>query len=66
MKGFILYPTYRIIDGKPHVLLFGKLENGQSFLTINSFRPYFYIEESNLRALPKEYDYTKTEYKNKA
>jgi len=64
MKGFILYPTYRIIDGKPHVLLFGKLENGQSFLTINSFRPYFYIEESNLRALPKEYDYTKTEYKN--
>lgn len=64
MKGFILYPTYRIIDGKPKVLLFGKLENGQSFLTINSFRPYFYIEESNLRALPKEYDYARTDYKN--
>ncbi|MBI2507875.1 DNA polymerase II [Candidatus Woesearchaeota archaeon] len=64
MKGFVLYPTYRILNGKPHVLLFGKLENGQSFLTINSFRPYFYIEESHLRAIPKEYDYTKTEYKN--
>jgi len=64
MKGFIIYPTYRIINGKPNVLLFGRLENGQSFLTINSFRPYFYIKESDLRALPKEYDYARTDYKN--
>ncbi len=64
MKSFILYPTYRIINGKPHVLLFGKLENGQSFLTINSFRPYFYIRESDVSSLPKEYEYTKTNFKN--
>ncbi len=64
MKGFILYPTYRIINGKPHVLLFGKLENGQSFLTMNPFRPYFYIKESDLASLPREYEYTTTDFKN--
>ena len=64
MKGFILYPTYEIIDGKPSVMLFGKLENGQSFLTINSYRPYFYIKESDKKSLPKEYDYEKSTLKN--
>lgn len=64
MKGFILYPTYRIINGKPCVLLFGKLENSQSFLTINSFRPYFYIKESDLASLPKEYEYARTDFRN--
>ncbi|MBS3151488.1 DNA polymerase II [Candidatus Woesearchaeota archaeon] len=64
MKGFILYPTYRIFNGRPHVLLFGKLENGQSFLTVNSFRPYFYIKEADLPSLPKEHEYTRTDLKN--
>ena len=64
MKGFILYPTYRIIDSKPCVLLFGKLENGQSFLTINAFRPYFYIKEADLASLPKEYEYARADFKN--
>src|SRR3989344_2250444 len=64
MKGFILYPTYEIIGGKPSVMLFGKLENGQSFLTINSYRPYFYIKESDKKSLPKEYDYEKSTLKN--
>ena len=64
MNGFILYPTYRIIDSKSCVLLFGKLENGQSFLTINAFRPYFYIKESDLASLPKEYEYERTDFKN--
>ena len=43
IKGFIVYPTYRIIDNKAYVYLFGRLENGESFLTINQFRPYFCI-----------------------
>ncbi len=64
MKGFVLYSTYRIVNGKPCVLLFGKLENGQSFLTMNAFRPYFYIRESDTAALPKEYEYKKTDFKN--
>ncbi|MBI2105874.1 DNA polymerase II [Candidatus Woesearchaeota archaeon] len=64
MKGFVLYPTYRIVNNKPSVLLFGKLENGQSFLTINSYRPYFYIKESDQKSLPREYEYEKTNCKN--
>ena len=64
MKGFILYPSYRVIEGKPHVLLFGKLENGQSFLTLNEYRPYFYIKDSDLKKLPKDYDHEKTQNLN--
>ncbi|MBN1645851.1 DNA polymerase II [Candidatus Woesearchaeota archaeon] len=50
MRGFIIYPTYRIIDGKAHVYLFGRLENGESFLTINQAKPYFYIRKTDLNA----------------
>src|SRR3989344_3236057 len=64
MKGFILYQTYEIVEGKPSIMLFGKLENSQSFLTINSYRPYFYIKESDKAALPKEFDYEKSNFKN--
>ena len=47
MRGFVVYPTYRIIENKAYVYLFGKLENGESFLAINLFQPYFYIKESD-------------------
>ena len=49
MKGFIVYPTYKIEGNKAYIYLFGRLENGESFLTINYFRPYFYIKESDLQ-----------------
>jgi DNA polymerase-2 len=52
MKGFIVYPTYRVIDGKAFVYLYGRLENGESFLTINSFRPYFFIRKSDRKKIP--------------
>ncbi|AJF61662.1 TPA: DNA polymerase II [Candidatus Woesearchaeota archaeon] len=69
MKGFIVYPTYRIIDGKAHVYLFGRLENGESFLTISKFRPYFYIREKDRKKLEKLdidiiYDVDPSEMKN--
>ncbi len=47
MKGFIVDATYRLIDGKAYVYLFGRLANGESFLTINNFKPYFYIREKD-------------------
>ncbi|MBS3135942.1 DNA polymerase II [Candidatus Woesearchaeota archaeon] len=47
MRGYIVYPTYRIKEGKAQVMLFGRLENGESFVTINDFRPYFSIRESD-------------------
>ncbi len=48
MKGFVVYPTYRLIDGKAYVYLFGRLKNGESFLTIKKVKPYFYIKETDL------------------
>ncbi len=33
----------------PTVYLFGKLENGDSFLAIKSYKPYFYISESSYK-----------------
>ena len=47
MKGFIVYSTYRIHDKKPYVYLFGRLENGESFLAINEYAPYFYIRKQD-------------------
>ncbi|MBU2639724.1 MAG: hypothetical protein KKG75_03390 [Nanoarchaeota archaeon] len=69
MKGFILYPTYRVIDGKSYVWLFGKLENGESFLTMNKYEPYFYIRTKDSKKLlkkdsPKDYEIEDTNFKN--
>lgn len=50
MKGFIVDRTYRILDGKAYVYLFGRLANGESFLTITHVRPYFYIRAKDLDA----------------
>lgn len=66
MKGFILYPSYEIEDNKAYVLLYGKLENGKSFLTKNYTRPYFYIETSKLKKAQKltKFDHEETNFKN--
>jgi len=53
MKGFIVYPTYRIIDKKAYVLLYGRLENNQTFLTMNEVKPYFYIKTKDLKKAKK-------------
>lgn len=53
MKGFIVYPTYRLIDNKAVVYLFGRLENGESFLTINEYKPYFWIKKKELSVARK-------------
>ncbi len=50
MKGFILQQTYRIIDQKPIVCLFGRLENGQSFLAAIDTKPYFFIKKADEKA----------------
>ncbi|MBT4824420.1 DNA polymerase II [Candidatus Woesearchaeota archaeon] len=48
MKAFIIYTTYRIIDSKAYVYLFGRLENNESFLSISLFRPYLWVKKKNL------------------
>lgn len=66
MKGFIIYSTYRVIDGRANILLFGRLENGQSFATINYYRPYFYIKDKDLKKAQKKenFEHEKTELTN--
>lgn len=67
MKGFIVYSTYRIHDNKPYVYLFGRLENGESFLTINEYRPYFFIREKDLKLVQEKFnlEIEDTDLKNK-
>ena len=57
VKGYVVYPTYRVVDDesdkdkkkkKSLIYLFGRLENGESFLAIKSFKSYFYIKEDDL------------------
>jgi DNA polymerase II len=47
MKGFIVYPTYSIIDGKPIIQLYGRLESGESFRCDIPNTPYFFIRASD-------------------
>ncbi len=49
MKGFIVHPKYEVRNGKAHVHLYGRLENNDSFVAINEFRPYFFIKKSDLK-----------------
>ncbi|MFT4303369.1 MAG: DNA polymerase II [Candidatus Woesearchaeota archaeon] len=47
MKGFIVYPTYKIINNKAFVHLYGRLENKESFLAIFERRAFFYIKKQD-------------------
>lgn len=66
MKGFIVHPTYEVKEGRAFIHLFGRLQNGESFMTINEFKPYFFIRKSDLnKALEIErFDYEATRLKN--
>ena len=66
MKGFIISPTYKILENKAYVLLYGRLENGGSFLTINHYEPYFFIKEEDQAILESVHkNFTPTDFKNK-
>jgi len=66
MKGFIIHPTYKVENGKAFIHLFGRLENGESFLAINEYKPYFFIRKADLdKALKiEQFDYEATHLKN--
>ena len=61
MKAFIVYPTYALIDSKTIVQLYGRLENGQSFVTLNTLEPYFFIQEKDEKEAKKQLKEIKTE-----
>ncbi|MFQ5474615.1 MAG: DNA polymerase II [Candidatus Nanoarchaeia archaeon] len=65
-KGFIVYPTYSVEDGKAYVHLFGRLENGESFHTINAYQPYFFIRKKDRKKAENmlELHYEDSDFKN--
>lgn len=66
MRGFIIHPTYEAHGNETFVILCGRLENGESFLIRNRYRPYFYIRQKDLqKALGlARFDYEKTDFIN--
>ena len=61
MNGYIVYPTYIIIENQTIIQLYGRLENGQSFVTQNKFNPYFFIEKKHLKKVKSLLGKYKTE-----
>src|SRR5262245_60534663 len=50
-RGFILHPTYRLEASRPVVHLFGRLEDGRSFLVRDrSLAPYFFVRAQDAEA----------------
>jgi DNA polymerase II len=66
MKGFIVSTSQRMINDRAHVLIFGRSDKGESFLTINHFQPYFFIKEADQKKALKfeNFEYQKTKLKN--
>ncbi|MDP3918302.1 MAG: DNA polymerase II, partial [Nanoarchaeota archaeon] len=66
MKGYIVDSTYRIMNNKPYVLLFGRSDKGEPFLTANAFDPYFFIKKKDLKKALKieQFKYEETKLKN--
>ena len=64
MKAFIINTTYRIHHEKAYVYLFGRLENGESFVAIKQQDPFFYIKTKDTKKAKKlqdaEYEKTKS------
>ena len=63
VKGFIVSPDYTTIDNKTYVQLFGRLENGESFVCLKKIEPYFFTREEDEKQI--ERILKKQEYKDK-
>jgi len=53
MKAFIVDTEYDTIDEQTKIMLFGKLENGESFVSVHDFEPYFFVKSSDLKKIEK-------------
>jgi len=65
MKGFIVDATYKVIGGRAYVVLFGRSEDNEAFLTLNYFRPYFFVQENDLKKAQEIEDFEFEEVKLK-
>ena len=64
MKGLVIYSDYITIENENHVRLFGRLENGQSFITINKFEPYLYIKKKDSKRISDKLKTESAGFKN--
>ncbi|MBU2637638.1 MAG: DNA polymerase II [Nanoarchaeota archaeon] len=66
MKGFITCSTYRVLDEKPYVFLYGRMENNEAFAAVIPYKPYFYILQKDVKKAEKleEIESEKTKLKN--
>ena len=57
--------NYKVIDNKPVIHLFGRLENGESFLCLIENKPYFFISKKDIKKAQKilDIDYEETDIK---
>ena len=54
VRGFILQPTYRVESGRPVVQLYGRLEDGRTFLVRDRRQvPRFYVETARRERAPR-------------
>ncbi len=53
MKGYIVDSNYKYEKDKTIIHLYGRLENGESFLVKKEYRPYFYIKKNDKNKLEK-------------
>jgi DNA polymerase II len=65
VKGFVIYPTYRVEKGKAYVYLYGRQEDGKTFLTRSYARPYFFIRKKDEKAARTVYPQLETKETHK-
>ena len=50
--GFILQSTYRVVDGIPNILIYGRLDDGRTFVVRETRqRPTFYVRTADVEAI---------------
>lgn len=67
MKGYIVSASHTTTEDKTQVYLYGRLENGESFVAINDHVPYFFIEEKDAQKIKpylSKFTVEETECKN--
>lgn len=67
MKAFIVSPSYITQENQTFIQLFGKLENNQSFVSLNKFNPYFFIRSQDKKKVShylKKYTVSETKLTN--
>ena len=53
MNAFIVYSDYTNENEETKIRLFGRLDSGESFVSVFDFKPYFYIKEKDEKKVSK-------------